>query len=58
MVLTNGKQRQTLLERILLNGHDADIYVQAIQNTLPALVERDPLLGFTFIRCTDRGLFR
>ncbi|WP_180127824.1 MULTISPECIES: aminopeptidase N [unclassified Acinetobacter] len=36
---------QTLLERILLNGHDADIYVQAIQNTLPALVERDPLLA-------------
>ncbi|WP_180102686.1 aminopeptidase N [Acinetobacter sp. YH12126] len=36
---------QTLLERILLNGHDADIYVQAIQNTLPTLVERDPLLA-------------
>ncbi|WP_168378917.1 aminopeptidase N [Acinetobacter cumulans] len=36
---------QTLLERILLNGHDADIYVQAIQNTLPALIERDPLLA-------------
>ncbi|MEN8992174.1 aminopeptidase N [Avibacterium paragallinarum] len=36
---------QTLLERILLNSHDADIYVQAIQNTLPALVERDPLLA-------------
>ncbi|MGE8684161.1 MAG: aminopeptidase N [Acinetobacter sp.] len=46
---TNGfnqwQATQTLLERILLNGHNAAIYVQAIKNTLPALVERDPLLA-------------
>lgn len=46
---TNGfnqwQATQTLLERILLNGHNAAIYVQAIKNTLPTLVERDPLLA-------------
>ena len=46
---TNGfnqwQATQTLLERILLNGHDAAIYVNAIKNTLPALIERDPLLA-------------
>ena len=45
---TNGfnqwQATQTLLERILLNGHDAHIYIQAIKNTLPDLVEQDPLL--------------
>lgn len=34
-----------MLERILLQGHDANIYVQAIKNTLPDLVEKDPLLA-------------
>ena len=46
---TNGfnqwQATQTLLERILLQGHDANIYVQAIKNTLPDLVEKDPLLA-------------
>ena len=46
---TNGfnqwQATQTLLERILLNGHDADIYIQAIQKTLPSVVQRDPLLA-------------
>lgn len=46
---TNGfnqwQAAQTLLERILLNGHEAHIYIAAIKNTLPQLVEKDPLLA-------------
>ncbi|MFV5263172.1 aminopeptidase N [Acinetobacter courvalinii] len=46
---TNGfnqwQATQTLLERILLDDHKADIYIQAIQNTLPELVNKDPLLA-------------
>lgn len=46
---TNGfnqwQATQTLLERILLADHKADIYIQAIQNTLPELVNKDPLLA-------------
>ncbi|WP_425918385.1 aminopeptidase N [Acinetobacter sp. TSRC1-2] len=46
---TNGfnqwQATQTLLERILLNGHDADIYIQAIKNTLPEVILKDPLLA-------------
>jgi hypothetical protein len=34
-----------LLERILLEDHSADTYIQAIQSTLPELVGRDPLLA-------------
>lgn len=45
---TNGfnqwQATQTLLERILLNGHDANIYIQAIKNTIPNLIQKDPLL--------------
>lgn len=45
---TNGfnqwQAAQTLLERILLNGHEAHVYIAAIKNTLPQLVEKDPLL--------------
>lgn len=36
---------QTLLERILLNDHAADIYLTAMKNTLPALIDSDPLLA-------------
>ncbi|EPF71912.1 aminopeptidase N [Acinetobacter rudis] len=36
---------QTLLERILLDDHPAQIYLDAIKTTLPAIVERDPLLA-------------
>ena len=36
---------QTLLERILLEDHKADAYIQAIKNTLPELVQKDPLLA-------------
>lgn len=34
-----------MLERILLEDHSADTYIQAIQSTLPELVGRDPLLA-------------
>ena len=36
---------QTLLERILLEEHAADTYLQAMKNTVPALIEKDPLLA-------------
>ena len=46
---TNGfnqwQATQTLLERILLEDHQADTYIQAIKNTLPDLVNKDPLLA-------------
>lgn len=35
----------TLLERILLEDHKADTYIDAIKNTLPDLVNKDPLLA-------------
>ncbi|AOA59936.1 aminopeptidase N [Acinetobacter larvae] len=36
---------QTLLERILLNDHPAQIYFDAITATLPSIIARDPLLA-------------
>lgn len=46
---TNGfnqwQATQTLLERILLEDHKVDAYIQAIKNTLPELVNKDPLLA-------------
>ena len=46
---TNGfnqwQATQTLLERILLSGHAADIYIQAMQNTIPNVISKDPLLA-------------
>lgn len=46
---TNGfnqwQATQTLLERILLDDHKADTYIDAIKNTLPDLVNKDPLLA-------------
>ena len=56
---TNGfnqwQATQTLLERILLNGHDAHIYIQAIKNTLPDLVEQDPLLASRLFDVPSEG---
>ncbi|TCB68452.1 aminopeptidase N [Acinetobacter sp. ANC 4178] len=56
---TNGfnqwQATQTLLERVLLNDHDAAIYVQAIKNTLPALVEKDPLLASRLFDVPSEG---
>ena len=46
---TNGfnqwQATQTLLERILLQDHKVDAYIQAIKNTLPELLNKDPLLA-------------
>ena len=46
---TNGfnqwQATQTLLERILLEEHAADTYLQAMKNTVPTLIEKDPLLA-------------
>ena len=46
---TNGfnqwQATQTLLERILLEDHKVDAYIQAIKNTLPELLNKDPLLA-------------
>ena len=46
---TNGfnqwQATQNLLERILLEEHKVDAYIQAIKNTLPELVNKDPLLA-------------
>ncbi|WP_151981934.1 aminopeptidase N [Acinetobacter guerrae] len=46
---TNGfnqwQASQTLLERILLKDHQVEPYIQAIKNTLPDLVSKDPLLA-------------
>lgn len=56
---TNGfnqwQATQTLLERVLLNDHDAAIYVEAIQKTLPALVEKDPLLASRLFDVPSEG---
>ena len=56
---TNGfnqwQATQTLLERILLNGHDAHIYIQAIKNTLPDLFEQDPLLASRLFDVPSEG---
>lgn len=46
---TNGfnqwQATQTLVERILLNEHDANIYIKAILKTLPSVISKDPLLA-------------
>ncbi|RKG51168.1 aminopeptidase N [Acinetobacter cumulans] len=46
---TNGfnqwQATQTLLERILLNDHVADIYIQAMKHTVPEVIAKDPLLA-------------
>ncbi|WP_374664096.1 aminopeptidase N [Acinetobacter sp.] len=46
---TNGfnqwQAAQTLLDRILLNDHASEVYIQAMKNTVPELIEKDPLLA-------------
>jgi len=46
---TNGfnqwQATQTLLERILLDNHQVDIYIEAIRHTLPDMVQKNPLLA-------------
>ncbi|MEG2472244.1 aminopeptidase N [Acinetobacter sp.] len=46
---------QTLLERILLDGHGAEIYVQAMKNTLPELIQKDPLLASRLFDVPSEG---
>ena len=56
---TNGfnqwQATQTLLERILLEGHDAGIYIQAMKNTLPEVIEKDPLLASRLLDVPTEG---
>ena len=56
---TNGfnqwQAAQTLLERILLNNHDAEVYVQAMKDTLPVLIEKDPLLASRLFDVPSEG---
>ncbi|MHA3057837.1 aminopeptidase N [Acinetobacter sp. ANC 4641] len=56
---TNGfnqwQATQTLLERILLEDHAADAYIQALKNTLPELVQRDPLLASRLLDVPAEG---
>ncbi|MEB3754757.1 aminopeptidase N [Acinetobacter sp. MD2(2019)] len=46
---TNGfnqwQAAQTLLERVLLKDHSVEPYIQALQKTIPDLVQHDPLLA-------------
>jgi aminopeptidase N len=46
---------QTLLERILLKDHDVQPYIQAIKNTLPDLVRKDPLLASRLFDVPSEG---
>lgn len=56
---TNGfnqwQTTQTLLERILLNGHAVESYLQAMKNTVPALVNQDPLLASRIFDVPSEG---
>ncbi|WOE32290.1 MULTISPECIES: aminopeptidase N [unclassified Acinetobacter] len=56
---TNGfnqwQATQTLLERILLNNHSAEIYIQAMKNVLPDLIEKDPLLASRLFDVPSEG---
>ena len=56
---TNGfnqwQATQTLLERILLNGHDAQVYVKAIKQTLPLVIAKDPLLASRLFDVPSEG---
>lgn len=56
---TNGfnqwQATQTLLERILLNGHAVESYLQAMKNTVPALVSQDPLLASRIFDVPSEG---
>ncbi len=56
---TNGfnqwQATQTLLERILLEGHDAQVYIEAIQQTLPFVIAKDPLLASRLFDIPSEG---
>ncbi len=46
---------QTLLERILLQDHSADIYIAAMQATIPQLIQADPLLASRLFDVPSEG---
>ncbi len=56
---TNGfnqwQATQTLLERILLDNQPADIYIQAMLNTLPEMIQKDPLLASRLFDVSSEG---
>ncbi|WP_343594509.1 aminopeptidase N [Acinetobacter sp.] len=56
---TNGfnqwQAAQTLLERILLQDHEVQPYIQAIKNTIPDLVAKDPLLASRLLDVPAEG---
>jgi aminopeptidase N len=56
---TNGfnqwQAAQTLLDRILLNDHAAEIYIQAMKNTVPDLIQKDPLLASRIFDVPSEG---
>ena len=56
---TNGfnqwQAAQTLLDRILLNDHAAEIYIQAMKNTVPELIQKDPLLASRIFDVPSEG---
>lgn len=56
---TNGfnqwQATQTLLERILLEGHEANIYIQALKNTVPEVMQKDPLLASRLFDVPSEG---
>ena len=56
---TNGfnqwQASQTLLENILLKDQSADIYIQAMLDTLPKVIEQDPLLASRLFDVPSEG---
>ena len=56
---TNGfnqwQATQTLLERILLEDHEPYTYVNAIKQTIPALIDQDPLLASRLFDVPSEG---
>lgn len=56
---TNGfnqwQATQTLLERILLEDHVAQPYIDALKNTLPNIVKKDPLLASRLLDVPSEG---
>jgi len=46
---------QQLLERILLQGHDAKFYLDALQATLPEVAKQDPLLASRLLDIPTEG---
>ncbi|TCM61449.1 aminopeptidase N [Acinetobacter calcoaceticus] len=56
---TNGfnqwQATQTLLERILLEDHPAQIYIDAIKQTMPNVIAQDPLLASRLFDVASEG---